>query len=260
MTSCHAQMDPGAKGIECGGFWKDPQYQRGGCVNALRSALRSWAKEVCQDQIASLLCAAESIMAVDEMHSFMAERNRAALDASLLLFGSKGVIKPPEVCVGCVLPQQRRAATLLCEKPCVVKAMSDGWQPRWPGDMGDPFEPYTSSRAVCMDVQQLIEQYLHSAISYHARALEQLSCAFAGVRKATKQARDVAYIHALAAAAGLSVKEYQRLLEMFNRIDQDKVGKDRNKTMEFQQLMADCLHADCCLHAIVKGKAEGWPS
>lgn len=21
--------------------------------------------------------------------------------------------------------------------------MSDGWQPRWPGDMGDPFEPYT---------------------------------------------------------------------------------------------------------------------
>jgi hypothetical protein len=24
--------------------------------------------------------------------------------------------------------------------------------------------------------------------------------------------------------------------------------------------MADCLHADCCLHAIVKGKAEGWPS
>ncbi len=58
------------------------------------------------------------------------------------------------------------------------------------------------------------------------RALEQLSCAFAGVRKATKQARDVAYIHALAAAAGLSVKEYQRLLEMFNRIDQDKVGWD----------------------------------
>jgi hypothetical protein len=56
------------------------------------------------------------------------------------------------------------------------------------------------------------------------RALEHLSCAFAGVRKATKQARDVAYIHALAAAAGLSVKEYQRLLEMFNRIDQDKVG------------------------------------
>ncbi|CAM6044854.1 unnamed protein product [Sphagnum compactum] len=259
MTSCHAQMDPGGKGIECGGFWKDPQYQRGGCVNALRSALRSWAKEVCQmkkrnadistavqncarleqsliqcsidadhfqstqDQIASLLCAAESIMAVDEMHSFMAERNRAALDASLLLFGSKGVIKPPEVCVGCVLPQQRRAATLLCEKPCVVKAMSDGWQPRWPGDMGDPFEPYT----------QLIEQYLHSAISYHARAVEQLSCAFAGVRKATKQARDVAYIHALAAAAGLSVKEYQRLLEMFNRIDQDKVG-----TISKQQLMA----------------------
>jgi hypothetical protein len=25
--------------------------------------------------------------------------------------------------------------------------------------------------AVCMDVQQLIEQYLHSAISYHARSL-----------------------------------------------------------------------------------------
>ena len=56
------------------------------------------------------------------------------------------------------------------------------------------------------------------------RALEQLSSAFSAVKKASRQARDVAYIHTLAAAAGLSVKEYQRLLEMFNRIDQDKVG------------------------------------
>ena len=58
----------------------------------------------------------------------------------------------------------------------------------------------------------------------YCRALEQLSVAFATVKRASKQARDVAYIHTLAAAAGLSVKEYQRLLEMFNRIDQDKVG------------------------------------
>jgi hypothetical protein len=54
--------------------------------------------------------------------------------------------------------------------------------------------------------------------------LEQLSSAFSAVKRASRQARDVAYIHTLAAAAGLSVKEYQRLLEMFNRIDQDKVG------------------------------------
>ena len=51
-------------------------------------------------------------------------------------------LQPPEVCAGCVLPQQRRVANQ-GEKPVVVKAMSDGWQPRWPGDMGDPFEPYT---------------------------------------------------------------------------------------------------------------------
>lgn len=56
------------------------------------------------------------------------------------------------------------------------------------------------------------------------RALEQLSEAFVVVKRASKQARDVAYIHTLAAAAGLLVKEYQRLLEMFNRIDQDKIG------------------------------------
>nr|PNR39957.1 hypothetical protein PHYPA_020237 [Physcomitrium patens] len=53
------------------------------------------------------------------------------------------------------------------------------------------------------------------------------------MKRASKQARDVAYIHTLAAAAGLSVKEYQRLLEMFNRIDQCKIG-----TISKQQLMA----------------------
>jgi hypothetical protein len=47
LSAC-TKFGTGAKGIECGGFWKDPQYQRGGCVNALRSALRSWAKEVCR--------------------------------------------------------------------------------------------------------------------------------------------------------------------------------------------------------------------
>lgn len=58
----------------------------------------------------------------------------------------------------------------------------------------------------------------------HRRALEQLSSAFGHVRKASKLARDVAYLHSLAAAAGLTVKEYQRLLEMFNKIDIEKVG------------------------------------
>jgi len=67
--------------------------------------------------------------------------------------------QPPEVCVGCVLPQQRRAATLLCEKPCVVKAMSDGWQPRWPGDMGDPFEPYTVRARNCTGIHLLISGF-----------------------------------------------------------------------------------------------------
>ncbi len=47
LSAC-TKFGTGGKGIECGGFWKDPQYQRGGCVNALRSALRSWAKEVCR--------------------------------------------------------------------------------------------------------------------------------------------------------------------------------------------------------------------
>jgi hypothetical protein len=104
-----------------------------------------------EEQIASLLGAAESIMAVEEMHSFMAERNRAALDASQLLFGTKGIIKAPDVCVGCVLPQQRRPVGA-CDKPVVTKAMSDGWQPRWPGDMGDPFEPYTVSGPYFLEI------------------------------------------------------------------------------------------------------------
>jgi hypothetical protein len=38
-------------------------------------------------------------------------------------------------------------------------AVTDSWKPRWPGDQGDAFEPY----------QQLIEQYLHSTVAYHAR-------------------------------------------------------------------------------------------
>ncbi|OAE22314.1 hypothetical protein AXG93_1504s1240 [Marchantia polymorpha subsp. ruderalis] len=202
---------------ECGPFWKDPIHMRSNCVRALRLALRQWSHEVKQDQVASLLGAAESIMAVEEMQNFMAERNRAALDASNLLFGSRGVIKLPEVCAGCQIPRRGNELT----KP-VVKPMTDGWQPRWPGDLGDPFEPYL----------QLIEQYLHSAVSFHARALEQLSAAFGHLRKASQTARDVAYLHSLAAAVGLSVKEYQRLLEMFNKIDIEKVG-----TISKRQLM-----------------------
>ncbi len=108
-------------------------------------------------------------------------------------------------------------------------------------------------------LQQLVEQYLHSGISYHARqdgftlpdfveifnsallttqsnhqlkcllwmsfrALSHLSATFGAVRRASRMARDVSYIYTLAAATGLSVKEYQRLLEMFNKIDQEKVG------------------------------------
>jgi hypothetical protein len=56
------------------------------------------------------------------------------------------------------------------------------------------------------------------------RALSHLSATFGAVRRASRMARDVSYIYTLAAATGLSVKEYQRLLEMFNKIDQEKVG------------------------------------
>ncbi|KAH9549554.1 hypothetical protein CY35_10G026300 [Sphagnum magellanicum] len=248
--------------MECSGCWTDPRYRRSSCVRALRTALRNWADgvdqmkskyvalstavESCarleqtldhnlnpdafqssQNQIASLLAAAESILAVEEMYSFKAERNRAAVEASILLFGPKGVIKAPAVCIGCELPSQRRTAAtnVSSEAPLgTSRPVSDGcWQPRWPGDAGDPFEPYT----------QLVEQYLHSGISYHARALSHLSATFGAVRRASRMARDVSYIYTLAAATGLSVKEYQRLLEMFNKIDQEQVG-----TISKQQLMA----------------------
>lgn len=46
-----------------------------------------------QEQVAALLAAAEAIIADQELREFMTERNRAALDASLALFGNKGVIK-----------------------------------------------------------------------------------------------------------------------------------------------------------------------
>ena len=78
-------------------------------------------------------------------------------------------LQPPEVCAGCVLPQQRRVANQ-GEKPVVVKAMSDGWQPRWPGDMGDPFEPYT----VCY-LNYLLNTFSNVGVSHgfrHVNALE----------------------------------------------------------------------------------------
>ncbi|KAJ7513806.1 hypothetical protein O6H91_23G015400 [Diphasiastrum complanatum] len=223
--------------------WRDPQFQRSSHVRALRLAIRQWAHETkrlkrmdvelssslqacarleqglnrgndpetyqCkQDQVASLLAAAEAILSVEEMRSFMAERNKAALDASLLLFGSKGVIPK-------LLPEPLMLGQRQMEAKTVVKTLADGWQPRWPGDVGDPFEPY----------QQLLEQYLHSALSYHSRALERLSTSFAAVRQASKTARDVAHIRTLATAAGISVKEYQRLLEMFRKIDHENTGR-----------------------------------
>lgn len=46
-----------------------------------------------QEQVAALLAAAEAIIADQELREFMTERNRAAIDASILLFGNKGVIK-----------------------------------------------------------------------------------------------------------------------------------------------------------------------
>jgi hypothetical protein len=82
--------------------------------------------------------------------------------------------QPPEICVGCVLPQQRRAATLLCEKPCVVKAMSDGWQPRWPGDMGDPFEPYTVSARNCTGIHLLISRFMQNVLEFEELSITTL--------------------------------------------------------------------------------------
>ncbi|CAM6040864.1 unnamed protein product [Sphagnum compactum] len=253
--------------MECSGCWTDPRYRRSSCVRALRTALRNWADgvdqmkskyvalstavESCarleqtldhnlnpdifqssQNQIASLLAAAESILAVEEMYSFKAERNRAAVEASILLFGPKGVIKAPAVCIGCELPSQQRitATNVSSEAPLgTLRPVSDGsWQPRWPGDAGDPLEPYTGPK---------LGNPAQPTQFNVARALSHLSATFGAVRRASRMARDVSYIHTLAAATGLSVKEYQRLLEMFNKIDQEKVG-----TISKQQLMAAMKH------------------
>ncbi|CAK9859280.1 unnamed protein product, partial [Sphagnum jensenii] len=290
--------------MECSGCWTDPRYRRSSCVRALRTALRNWADgvdqmkskyvalstavESCarleqtlehnlnpdtfqssQNQIASLLAAAESILAVEEMYSFKAERNRAAVEASILLFGPKGVIKAPAVCIGCELPSQRRiaATNVSSEAPLgTSRPVSDGsWQPRWPGDAGDPFEPYTGPKlgnpaqptqfnvarwamitSMCglfaMDVLYTTCEILRSKCAWWLQqlveqALSHLSATFGAVRRASRMARDVSYIYTLAAATGLSVKEYQRLLEMFNKIDQEKVG-----TISKQQLMAAMKH------------------
>ncbi|GAQ85157.1 hypothetical protein KFL_002220010 [Klebsormidium nitens] len=161
-----------------------------------------------QEQVAALLAAAEAIIADQELREFMTERNRAALDASLLLFGNKGVIKVP--------PGSAAAAV-----EGAPLAVGDAWRPRWPGDQGDAFEPY----------QQLIEQYLHSTVAYHARALEQLSTAFAALRTASQGARDGAYLRSLAAAAGVSVKEYKRFLDMFHKIDTARSGAISKKDL-----------------------------
>lgn len=63
------------------------------------------------------------------------------------------------------------------------------------------------------------------------RALEHLSGAFGAVQRARKIARDYAYLRTLAAAAGISVKEYQRLLEMFRKIDNDNTGTISKKDL-----------------------------
>lgn len=236
---------------DCAAICNDPHYQRSCHVRSLRNCVRQWAHEnkrlkkvdgelassiqgcarleqslncgtdldtfKCnQDQIASLHLAAESILAVEETRGLMAQKNKAALDASLLLFGSKGVIPRPDQ-LG-IAPPGLPART--DAKP-LVKTWIDGWQPRWEGDLGDAFEPY----------QQLIEQYLHGAMTYHSKALEHLSMAFGAVQRARKIARDYAYLRTLAAAAGISVKEYQRLLEMFRKIDYDNTGTISKKDL-----------------------------
>eukprot|EP00250_Pteridium_aquilinum_P000775 c10939_g1_i2 orf=3-428(-) len=63
------------------------------------------------------------------------------------------------------------------------------------------------------------------------RALEHLSMAFGAVQRARKISRDYAYLRTLAAAAGISVKEYQRLLEMFRKIDYDNTGTISKKDL-----------------------------
>ncbi|EFJ37948.1 hypothetical protein SELMODRAFT_402635 [Selaginella moellendorffii] len=231
--------------------WRDPQFQRSSHVRALRYALKTWATEMrrvkrydidvsraiqacarleqslnesndidtfqChQEQVASLYSAADAVLSAEEGRCFMTERNKAAIEASILLFGSRGVVPrvaaAPEPPVGC----NRRV-----DCKAVIKSVNDGWQPRWPGDLGDPFEPY----------HQLVEQFLHSCLTFHAKALEQLSTAFALVRRASKNARELSYIRTLAGAAGISVKEYRRLWEMFTKIDYENTGNITKKEL-----------------------------
>ncbi|KAH7423602.1 hypothetical protein KP509_12G063400 [Ceratopteris richardii] len=236
---------------DCAAICNDPHYQRSCHVRNLRNCVRQWAQEnkrmkkvdgelassiqACarleqslncgtdldtykcnQDQIASLHLAAEAVLAVEESRASMAQKNKAALDASLLLFGAKGVIPRPDQ-LGVAPPGMPPRTD---GKP-LVKTWTEGWQPRWEGDLGDPFEPY----------QQLIEQHLHGAIVYHSKALEHLSTAFGAVQRARKIARDYAYLRTLAAAAGISVKEYQRLLEMFRKIDHGNTGTISKKDL-----------------------------
>ncbi|XP_024515146.1 uncharacterized protein LOC9649878 [Selaginella moellendorffii] len=224
--------------------WRDPQFQRSSKVWQLRYALQTWATEMkrvqcydidvsraiqscarleqklnhcnsmdayqCnQEQVSSLYTAAEAILAAEEMRNATAERINVALDASIQQFGSRGVVPR-------MFPSETMPHLLTARKGEIpLKPHAEGWHPRWPGDIGDPFEPY----------MQLLEQFLHSALTFHARAMEQLTAAFGAVRAASKNARDAAYTRTQAAAVGISVKEYQRLLDMFTKIDSENTGK-----------------------------------
>ncbi|XP_073395210.1 uncharacterized protein [Physcomitrium patens] len=262
--ACLAQIDQAkmaAAEFGVGGYWKDPNYQRGTCVNTLRDALRSWAKEVSRmkKRDADLSTSIQNCARLEQ--NFIAVQN-CGIDPDTFQCthckpsgggrehyggGGDALVHGGEESGGAgrVVPAVRSEGHH--QGPgdvCGVRITSTAarWQFRQTRRSSEDhvrrvatevaWRPRRSLRALhllmvvvgCGGMQQLLEQYLHSAVSYHAKALEQFSGAFAAMKRASKQARDVAYIHTLAAAAGLSVKEYQRLLEMFNRIDQCKIG------------------------------------
>eukprot|EP00899_Mesostigma_viride_P021958 jgi/Mesvir1/29764/Mv16426-RA.2 len=147
-----------------------------------------------KDQAQALTAVAETIKAIDQKRAQWVDRNLAAIDISWALFGKSGKLKLP--------PADSR------NKAKIAK-YNDRWQPRWDGDRGDTFLPY----------QQLVVQYLHGAMEYHANALQQLSDCYAKLDKAARDAEDVDRMKTEAALGGISMKEYRQLKSIFERID-----------------------------------------
>ncbi|EFJ13566.1 hypothetical protein SELMODRAFT_424460 [Selaginella moellendorffii] len=216
--------------------WRDPQFQRSSKVWQLRYALQTWATEMkrvqcydidvsraiqscarleqklnhcnsmdayqCnQEQVSSLYTAAEAILAAEEMRNATAERINVALDASIQQFGSRGVVPR-------MFPSETMPHLLTARKGEIpLKPHAEGWHPRWPGDIGDPFEPYMVR----------IKYILFGELTCEESA--------ATSRAIPSQRIDISRKKTQAAAVGISVKEYQRLLDMFTKIDSENTGK-----------------------------------